>query len=53
MGHRSGQVSHRSGKSQGGNIVFKVREKSGNFDLGQGKSLKSGENAVGQGKLKF
>ena len=43
------QVREKSGKK----YFFKVREMSGNFYLGQGKSIESGENAVGQGKLKL
>ena len=47
---------HRSGKSQGKNNFFKVREKSGNFNLSQGKwkfKKKSGKSDHGQGKLRF
>ena len=38
---------HRSGKSQGKNIFFKVREKSGNFDL----LRENGNLEKSQGKL--
>ena len=47
---------HGSGKSQGKNKFFKVREKSGNFDFIQGKWKpwkKSGNSDLGQGKLGF
>ena len=47
---------HGSGKSQGKNKFFKVREKSGNSDFVQGKWKswkKSGKSDLGQGKLGF
>ncbi len=47
---------HGSGKSQGKKYFFKVREKSGNFDCGQGKMRflkKVRENGSWSGKIRI